>query len=460
MVNMPRFQSRLFNWIDRSLPAKLGRSARQFLDQKIEHLSGIGVQELPRWLAYQVAKGALYPVYLLASTAKRVFPPALDHSKVETIEKLRSQPDSGGLLPECDQVAESLEQGIDQEIDQGIKQDRLAKFLNWLDRSKLQLDRNIAAMIKLPSENLAASSESETRLIANRIFAKIWQQQVEQQSANQNPLKETNGLAENVSLAENTRLRLEQLRSLIEAAIAYFFGKKPLDDDQRNINNKQEKHSDFRSGESDDKIQTSSKSSLNQNSNSEGANPLKFDDQVERLQKLIEDAIAYFFGRQLSQRTFDETSDIKPSESAWLTMEDVFGDDNGPWPLSLEYESHAFHKSPDKIAMHSSGELQNFETTTSQISQERLDGSLVFEEELLMYRQSSAETGDERPLRAWIEANATIMGYAYNPVMTIILWVDTIIVKIEDLMITFWKGLINFPKRLIYFIRHGNREQK
>jgi len=458
MVNMPRFQSRLFNWIDRSLPAKLGRSARQFLDQKIEHLSGIGVQELPRWLAYQVAKGALYPVYLIASTAKHAFPPALDRSKVEIIEKLRSQPDSGGLLPECDQLAENLEQGIEE----GIEQNRLTKFLNWIDRSKLQLDRNIAAMIKLPSENLAttASSESETRLIANRIFAKIWQQQVEQQSANQNPLKESNGLAENVSLAENTRLRLEQLRSLIEAAIAYFFGKKSLDDDQRNINNKEEQHSDFRSGGSDDKIQTSSESSLNQNPNSEGANPLKFDDQVERLQKLIEDAIAYFFGRRLSQPRLDETSNIKPSESAWLTMEDVFGDDNGPWPLPLEYESLAFYKSPDKIAIHSSGELQNFETTTSQMSQDRLDGSLIFEEKLSMYQQSASETGDERPLRAWIEANATIMGYAYNPVMTIILWVDTIIVKIEDLMITFWKELINFPKRLIYFIFYGNREQK
>jgi len=453
---MARFQSRLFNWIDRSLPAKLGRSARQFLDQKIEQLSGISVQELPRWLAYQVAKGALYPVYLIASTAKRTFPPALDRSKVEIIEKLRSQPDSEGLLPECDQVAEDLEQGIDEGIEKGIEQGRLAEFLNWIERSKIQLDRNIAAMIKLPPEDLAttASSESETRLIANRIFAKIWQQQVDQQSANQDSLKESNGLA------ENTRLRLEQLRSLIEAAIAYFFGKRSLDGDQRNINNKEEKHSDFLSGESDDKIQTSSENSLNQDPNSEGSNPLKFDDQVERLQKLIEDAIAYFFGRQLSQPTLDETSDIQPSESAWLTMEDVFGDDNGPWPLPLEYESHAFHKSPDKIAIHSSGELQNFETTTSQISQDRIDGSLIFEEELLMYQQSASETGDERPLRAWIEANATIMGYAYNPVMTIVLWVDTIIVKIEDLMITFWEGLINFPKRFVYFIRYGNREQK
>ena len=448
MVHMPQFQSRLFNWIDRSLPAKLGRSARQFLDQKIEQLSGISVQELPRWLAYQVAKGALYPVYLIASTAKRTFPAALDHSKVEIIEQLRSQPDSEGLLPECDQIAEDLEQGIEQ--------GRLAKFLNWIERSKIQLDRSIAAMIKLPPEDLAttASSESETRLIANRIFAKIWQQQVDQQNDNQDSLKESNGLA------ENTRLRLEQLRSLIEAAIAYFFGKRSLDGDQQNINNKEEKHSDFLSGESDDKIQTSSESSLNQNSNSEGSNPLKFDDRVERLQKLIEDAIAYFFGRQLSQPTLDEASDIQPSESAWLTMEDVFGNDNGPWPLPLEYESHAFHKSPDKIAIHSSGELQNFETTTSQISQDRIDGSLIFEEELLMYQQSASETGDERPLRAWIEANATIMGYAYNPVMTIVLWVDTIIVKIEDLMITFWKGLINFPKRFVYFIRYGNREQK
>ena len=106
--------------------------------------------------------------------------------------------------------------------------------------------------------------------------------------------------------------------------------------------------------------------------------------------------------------------------------------------------------------MHSSGELQNFETTTTQISEDRVEGGLMFEEELLINQQEVLAS--DRPLRAWIEANVTILGYVYNPVMTVVLWVDAIVVKIEDLVIAFWQRLINFPKRLIYFIRYGNKD--
>ncbi len=560
MVVMPRFQSRLFNWIDQSLPAKLGRSARQFFNRKFE---GLSFQELPRLLAYQVAKAALYPVYLIASTAKRTFP-ALNRSQAESREKLRSRPDSGGLLPESDKLEERLENSIEQNLDLPNPEiplllRPLAKLLNWLDRTKIQLDRNIAAIVKRQPDNLTSleSPEFESKLLANRIFAEIWQQQVEQRQGDRSSFKESNRLAENVALGKNTSL--EQLRRLIEAAIAYFFGKQSdsqdesltsdADDSQiegietldnpaladspqarrRNIssvksrdcllsdrkktssknilqkdipqsiidnktsetieddaplaeNTKLERlreliaaaidyfigkrsldvdansnevlgnQSDFLSGEAADKIQIGSESSPNRDQN---PNPLKADDQLARLRRLIEEAIAYFFDKQRSNSTLDETSDITPNEEAWLTMEDIFGNDNGPWPLPLEYESHAFTKSPDKDAIHSSGELQNFETTTTQISQDRLDGSLIFEEALLMHQQENPESESDRPLRAWIEAKASIMGYAYNPVMTVILWVDAIVLKLEDLIIKFWKGLINFPKRLINFIRYG-----
>ncbi len=560
MVVMPRFQSRLFNWIDQSLPAKLGRSARQFFNRKFE---GLSFQELPRLLAYQVAKAALYPVYLIASTAKRTFP-ALNRSQAESREKLRSRPDSGGLLPESDKLEERLENSIEQNLDLPNPEiplllRPLAKLLNWLDRTKIQLDRNIAAIVKRQPDNLTSleSPEFESKLLANRIFAEIWQQQVEQRQGDRSSLKESNRLAENVALGKNTSL--EQLRRLIEAAIAYFFGKQSdsqdesltsdADDSQiegietldnpalanspqarrRTIsavkssdrllsdrkktsskntlkkdfpqsiidnkasetieddaplaeNTKLERlreliaaaidyfigkrsldvdansnevlgnQSDFLSGEAADKIQIGSESSPNRDQN---PNPLKADDQLARLRRLIEEAIAYFFDKQRSKSTLDETSDITPNEEAWLTMEDIFGNDNGPWPLPLEYESHAFTKSPDKDAIHSSGELQNFETTTTQISQDRLDGSLIFEEALLMHQQENPESESDRPLRAWIESKASIMGYAYNPVMTVILWVDAIVLKLEDLIIKFWKGLINFPKRLINFIRYG-----
>lgn len=541
---MPRFQSRLFNWIDQSLPAKLGRSARRLIDRQLRQMPS--VKDLPRLLAYQVAKAALYPVYLVASTTKRIFP-ALSRAKTEDREKLRSQPESVGLLSESEANTENIEQVIEQELPKPeippeipLLLRPLVKFLNWIDRTKIQLDRNIAAIVKRQPDNLANidNPELEPRIIANRIFAEIWQQQVEQRQAEENALKESNGLAENVALRKNRSLEqlrrlieaaiayffghgnqantqeqnlasdeeltdlsgtesdalpsspklrrrrakstgaikenatltqntnLERLRELIAAAIAYFIGKRVLDGEAVTssdvLEDFQEKASEFLSGEAADKLQTSSEESpkKGKKSSSESSDELKVDDQLERLQRLIAEAIAYFFGRQLSKPTLDETSDIAPSEESWLTMEDVFGDDNGPWPLPLEYESHAFTKSQDMTAINSSGELQSFETTTTQISQDRIEGSLLFEEETLAYQNSTSDTENERPLRAWIEAKATLLGYVYNPVMTVIFWLDAIILKIENFFIRLWKGLINLPKRLVDFIRYGNKQSK
>jgi hypothetical protein len=562
MVVMPRFQSRLFNWIDRSLPAQLGRSVRRSLDQKFRQLAGLPLQELPRLLAYQVAKAALYPVYLIASTAKRVFP-ALDRSKVAAKEKLRSQPETAGLLSEVAAIAENIDKPIGQEIDQMVELNDIpkpevplllrpfARFLDWIDRTKIQLDRNIAAIVKRQPNDLATSgdAELEPKVIANRIFAEIWRQQIDQ--AERNALRENNGLAENVALGKNKRL--EQLRRLIEAAIAYFFGNQSHAQDQSlesnqetaevfgtespetealtdspklkrrrvtSANSGSRKLSDRKRSSSQNPIQRDSsqppnspntsgdleidaplaestnldrlrdliaaaidyfigKRSLDgdQAANADGidgvppdlrspserlqesefSDALKIDNQLERLQKIIEAAIAYFFSRQRSPSALDETSDIAPTQESWLTMEDVFGDDNGPWPLPLEYESIAFSKSPDRSAIHSSGELQNFETTTTQISQDQLEGSLVFEEELLLSEQQREDTESDRPLRAWIEAKATLWGYSNNPVMKVILWIDSIILKIENLIIKLWKGFVSFPKHLLHFIRYGKK---
>jgi len=549
MLLMPRFQSRLFNWIDSSLPAQLGRSVRRSLDQKIRQLAGLPLQELPRLLAYQVAKAALYPVYLIASTAKRVFP-ALERSKTEPTEKLRSQPETVGLLSEFDslEISPEINQSLDQSLESKIDLPKLevplllrplARFFDWLDRTKTQLDRNIAAIVKRQTDYLATSDnpDLEPKLNANRIFAEIWQQQIDQ--AERNTLKENNGLAENVSLGKNRSL--EQLRRLIEAAIAYFFGNQspapepslgnvegseifgtespapePLPDSpklrRRRVaaanaktlkknaplveSNKLDRLRDLiaaaidyfigkRSLDGDTVAQNKADSIngtqpdllaerlINQlksrtnnypnlgsnqelNQDPEFSDALKIDIQLDRLQRLIEQAIAYFFGKQRSS-TLEETSDITPSDKAWLTMEDVFGDDNGPWPMPLEYESIAFSKSPDRVAIHSSGELENFETTTTQISQDQLEGSLVFEEELLSYQRQSSDAESDRPLRAWIENKANIGGRSSNPLIRLMLWLDEIVLKIENFIIKLWKGLIGFPKCLINFMRFGKK---
>ncbi len=61
---MARFQSRLFNWIDGSLPAKLGRKARDWYEQV-----GNPVKKAAENIKKTTTKAVFYPVYFLASSA-------------------------------------------------------------------------------------------------------------------------------------------------------------------------------------------------------------------------------------------------------------------------------------------------------------------------------------------------------------------------------------------------------
>ncbi len=597
MVHMPRFQSRLFNWIDQSLPAQLGRRAREFIDQKITQLSGITIKELPRLLAYQVARAALYPVYLIASTTRRVFP-ALRPSSRQKLEQARSLENVVGILPEV--ANPDIQPDIQDLSDIPLLLRPLAKILNWFDLTKTQLDRNIAAIVKRQDDGLVANTnensnpELNPKFLANRVFAAIWQEQVVQRQATENALKESNSLAEATALGKNTNLeklkrlieaaiayffgdhfgdhgqvsegtasilesgnvttnlssldgkvassplptrdssnrqrikspprqerlpsdrrlahssappnvlsdvnssslkenaplaeisRWERLRELIAAAIDYFIGKRSLSGDQQTSDQISDQTPEQISGKtlerSLDQLQTNVKGlasylknskattqassannapTSNQNSVNQSDDALKFDDQLERLQRLrqiIEAALEYFFHKKRSP-SLDPTTDIEPTESAWLTMEDVFGDDNGPWPMPIEYESVAFTQSSKYGAIHSSGDLQNFETTTTKISQDRLDGSLIFddyEQDVLSnLPQDLGDRQSDRPLRAWIEARANLVGRRYSPVMVFVFWLDTAMLKMENLAIALWQSLVNFPRRLINLIRHG-----
>ncbi|MDX2254799.1 MAG: hypothetical protein NW214_04720 [Pseudanabaenaceae cyanobacterium bins.39] len=640
---MPRFQSRLFNWIDHSLPAQWGRKTRRLLDRALAQQLPQDLKELPRLLAYQTAKAALYPVYLLSKATKQTFP-ALLRSRQESTEtsKSLSQPqpqlslDAGTDL-ETHGITDLPSDRDDPEVDYTnipLVWRPLAKFLNWIDRTKSQLDRQISTLVKRPSQDLFNSSQQnphwnqtdlEARLIANQVFAEIWQQEIAARR-NANGLSNTgqsnlNGepsnldnlsndlsnssdpkgnLAQKFPLGKN--LKIEALRRLIAAAIAYFFGANPppqaqpqitensqttpnlqgdtelpslpnapksrkvkshqslhrvrkgsiqqpdpsetspfLDHDQSLVNDSTDRLARLKalisaaidyfigkrsltdgsesaslndplSAEIEDineKLQSAADTELEQlagkdfeqksikgivNKIIEAAKQsvansvanlerrssenlsdqsqqnienlqvdnlqidLQIDDRLERLQRLIEKAVDYFFSKRRSP-ALEETADIAPSSESWLTMEDVFGGDDGPWPLPLEYESLAFTRSTEYILqnrqLNSSGELQNSETTTTQIHQHWEEDALIFESSF----DITTEDTSERPLRAWIEAQASVLGYAYNPVMRVVFWVDAIVLRLENLAIaivnrcikimqTCWRYLFRrrFPK--------------
>lgn len=617
---MPRFQSRLFNWIEQSLPVRLGRNARRLIDRALDQQLG-QIRELPKLIAYQTARAALYPVYLLSKTTKKA---------LRSLQQTNNRADNQ-KLPEDEQIIDRkningietpvLFQESQQEIDvrsldslESLSQTPLllrpfSRLIDWIERTKLQIDRKIdqsvTAIAKASSSYIVKHGDpnkndpndldtNQAKWLANQLFRQIWEQEVEKRIGNRNdknnqidkinPIQDltkgvdqvdlesgfisnlsdelnnslgqqsSNSLYQKFTLGKNNRL--EELRKLIKAAIAYFFGDqstKRIDqslnqDSEENldpslnsnanknkkfiadINNSKSLSSNQGNAPNDPEIneiqeinalkeinQLSTNSSLEKlrqliaaaidyfigkrsligdpnidarniidkaldkvnngqinnavnhsqsdtedlvnttNQETEGiANEsqdyLQIEQRLERLRKLIEQAIAYFFDKQRSRPTLDETNDITTTEEARLKVEDVFGDDQGPWPLPLEYESPAFNRSmnvSNPAAINSSGDLQNFETTTSKIYQERLDGSLYFTDEETY--QSETPTSD-RPLKAWLEAKATLWGYASNPVMDAIFWLDQFILKFENLLIALWKKWVRLIK-LIFTMR-------
>jgi hypothetical protein len=602
---MPRFQSRLFNWIEQSLPVRLGRNARKLIDRTLDQQLG-QIRELPKLIAYQTARAALYPVYLLSKTTKialkalqqvdvRADKQELSEGELSIDGNIKGVDGSLPLIKPQQELDMNNLDSLENPSQIPLLLRPLSRFINWIERTKLQIDRKIdqsvTAIAKASSSYIAKQEDrhkndpnnldtNQAKWIANQLFSQIWEQEVAKRIGSKNnqldrinPNQDLTKVVEQVDLDTgfnsnfNSNLgnelnnsqdpqsssslyqkftlgknnRLEELRKLIKAAIAYFFGDQSIkridqalyQEVEQGLNSGLEQNPSIKANSPDLLSINQAESNINQeiqkinalkqinqlstnsgleklrqliaaaidyfigkrslrgdlnidannildkanngqinnavnhsqldslvseelinsiNQETENINEfydrLQIEQRLERLRKLIEQAIAYFFDRQRSQPTLDEANDIATTEEAWLKMEDVFGDDQGPWPLPLEYESPAFTRSmnlSNPAAINSSGDLQNFETTTSQIYQERLDGSLYFNDEETS--QSENSTSD-RPLRAWLEAKATLWGYASNPVMDTIFWLDQVILKFENLLIAFWRKWVKFINSL------------
>lgn len=603
IITMPRFQSRLFNWIEQSLPVRLGRNARRLLDRALDQQLG-QIRELPQLIAYQAARAALYPVYLLSKSAKKALRGLQQadnrelHGNEQSINRDINRDINGTetSIPLLDFQQDVDLRGLNnlENLSQiPLLLRPISRLINWIEIAKSKIDQGIdqkiSAIAKRTSDHVVKIGDLNNndpqdldpnlaKWIANQLFSKIWEQEVEKRIGknrdNENNLNNENKIVINELNKSNPDLtkidevnlinslhqkftlgknnRLEELRRIIEAAIAYFFGDQStkaiaqnqsseadlnsnqkldlnskqspnikaaipnflptdqpissskLNEDIQEINSLQERNQlatnsnlerirqliaaaiDYfigkrsltgdRANMANDRafdnavnhLHLDSTSSLENVAPNDLANAvnqdtdnisskisnksqdyLQIEQKLEHLRNLIVQAIAYFFDKQRSRRTLDETNDLAPTEEAWLTMEDVFGDDQGPWPLPLEYESPAFMKSmnvDNPAAINSSGELQNCETTTSQIYQDRLDGSLYFTEE---EEAQSKMPNSDRPLRAWLEAKATLWGYAANPVMDAIFWLDQVILKCENFIIAFWQRCVRLIKSIL-----------
>jgi hypothetical protein len=346
--NMPRFQSWLFNSIDRSLPVQLGRRARLACQQLISRIGPPRFASLPAaWeqVSKQVARVVLYPVYLIAIAAKRSYP------------QLSPDPKSAPTKPPL--LLRPFQQ-----------------LVVWVE------DSEIFASDRLANQEFSAPEVTEN----------IWNPtSLPANPSPQVPLQRHLGQGGSRLGSTQYQQRLERIRQLIKAAIAYFFGKKP------------------------------------------NLPPL-------------------------------ETVEVR--SQPWLTMEDLFDDDSCHWPAISQHEPARREISPwepdqfdgtNPIRTRSLKPVLNRALTkTKQTSiiptatSDPLASALIHESkstseivpDLSCWLDDSFDFEIEersRPLKAWIETQATFIGYVYSPIMEFIRWIDRLVAKFEQWLVQLWQ---------------------
>jgi hypothetical protein len=208
---------------------------------------------------------------------------------------------------------------------------------------------------------------------------------------------------------------------------------------------------------------------------------IAYEQQLERIRRLIKAAIDYFFGKN---PTKPQIETVEVPAQPWLTMSDLF-DDSEPWPQIDHYaESHEqlpAHLRQSQPALTSKRERsltkRNPATTTSAMAAKRQSGSTMTSRAIGSITSSTSsdtaitpnsdspgemvpdlsgwleEVPDLEPeepyrtLQAWIETQATFLGYVYSPIMEFLHRLDRLIARFEQWLVSLWRRLCQMFRR-------------
>ncbi|CAN1209493.1 hypothetical protein TUMEXPCC7403_04675 [Tumidithrix helvetica PCC 7403] len=550
---MPRFQSRLFNWIDRSLPVQLGRSVRTLIENLLNERIGNppikgrspAAKALPfqigKQIGKQIARVFLYPVYILGTVLKRKYPQLNPQANSQSNPRLNPQtePRSPKYTKQSDFPTDSqspsqvesqeTDNPIQSKAQEALPSKRVPPILRpfqsiflWIS-PPTSLEKLSEMVEKLESQEKSEPSQPKalrgkrTPLLL-RPFQKLalW-------FSSPSELQASGESTEQSDFIEGEVLGEFQPKLLPPQRIPFLlrpFVKIVLWVDRTGLFNKNSSKNSFPNSvqdpespqdapntaetnfRNDPSSSHSSKDAFNKNDtanrqfleiwkqtfaatnfqtdtdgNLTSNQALGKNERLERIRDLIRAAIAYFFAKRVNPLEPDPSSANlqTSSEEAWLTMADLFGDEGGPWPVPIEYESMALARPSDLFAV----DRNNSVLTTNP---KQVDGDLVqaFDPsmgDLVQTSDSSQENGDlvqadaskgeivlddpnylpdwaeyleepTPPLRAWIETHATFLGYAYSPIMEIVHWLDRLVARIERSLIGLWQKITRFPQWL------------
>jgi hypothetical protein len=455
---MPRFQSWLFNSIDRSLPVQLGRRARFACQQLVARIVQPGFASLPAaWehVGKGVARAVLYPVYLIAIATKRSFP------------QLNSAAKSAQATPPL--LLRPFQQ-----------------LIVWAEASEIFADDRASNQQSFVAKDASGMTNSSLGK-ASPQAPQPQHRHLEQSDR----IDQINQIDQSASkpVSNQYEQNLERIRRLIQAAIAYFFGKKKTNispvEDSEVIADACEPNRQLPSPKvAESKLNSISLQGIASPEVSQpnrhlgkGASRListQYEQHLERIRRLIQAAIAYFFGKKPNVSTL-ETMEVR--SQPWLTMEDLFDDDSCHWPAINHTESaqrvvspwespqlgdinsaqarslnavpnRSLVRSPDRaltkkkhsgiITTTSSNPLASGLTHKSEHSSSEIipDLSCWLEDSLDIELEEQS-----RPLQAWIETQATFLGYVYSPILKFIYCIDSLVAKFEQWLIKLWQKI-------------------
>lgn len=363
---MPRFQSWLFNSIDRSLPVQLGRRARLACQRIVTRIVKPEFALLPAaWEQFskQVTRVVLYPVYLIAIAAKRSYPQLSADPKAKAPLLLRP----------------------------------FQQIIVWSEHSEIFADARSRSLVPSATEYAPGGSNSMNSM--NSIsLGKAFPQAIQSDRRHPGKSDQIDQIDQSASkIASNqSEHKLERIRQLIKAAIAYFFGKKP------------------------------------------------------RVPPL-------------------ETMEV--GSQPWLSMDDLFDDDSCHWPAIIQHkleqqdisawgspklgginaaQARTINAAPNRTLVKNSARAiiptTSSNSNSSGLAHESGHSSSEMISDLSYWLEDSFDIELEeplRPLQAWIETQATFLGYVYSPIMEFVHCLDRLMAKFELWIVQLWQKIMD-----------------
>jgi hypothetical protein len=190
----------------------------------------------------------------------------------------------------------------------------------------------------------------------------------------------------------------------------------------------------------------------------------------EKMQRLLQEAIAYFLAKdgQIKKLSADPGSTNLQSEAitkANSSQAAYTKSQSGLNNLEDWYED-SLPQSARNLQPQSNLKQMTATGTLAQQTQAAISTSLEKEQKTQLTTIEEWATADllelddlgasEDSLRAWIETQSVFLGYAYSPVMAVIHWCDRLVAKFESAIGSIYQAWLRFWQKLLNFFRNSN----